>query len=150
MSAFCKDPDGELFHTYSCYARGLDVINGANHWLDLMPKGAMRKGSLLPNPGCAITIATTAIIAAQANMGAVHKVESQMMQVLEHLLKLQHAGGTVRRNNARGWQLSVKDAQLVLRKLLAQNPSLRPQLEEMLEFILPEGRVAGLAQSEAV
>jgi Domain of unknown function DUF29 len=62
-----------------------------------------------------------------------------MMQVLEHLLKLQHAGGTVRRNNARGWQLSVKDAQLVLRKLLAQNPSLRPQLEEMLEFAYQRG-----------
>jgi hypothetical protein len=72
-------------------------------------------------------------------MGAVHKVESQMMQVLEHLLKLQHAGGTVRRNNARGWQLSVKDAQLVLWKLLARNSSLRPQLEEMLEFAYQRG-----------
>ena len=30
---------GELFHTYSTYARGLDDLLGANHHLDLTPKG---------------------------------------------------------------------------------------------------------------
>jgi hypothetical protein len=29
MSAFCKNPSGELFNTYSCYARGLDTLNAA-------------------------------------------------------------------------------------------------------------------------
>jgi len=39
MSAFYKSPDGEMFHTYSCYARGLDAFAGAYQWLDRMPKG---------------------------------------------------------------------------------------------------------------
>jgi predicted dithiol-disulfide oxidoreductase (DUF899 family) len=28
-----------VFHTYSCYQRGLDMLNGAYHFLDLVPKG---------------------------------------------------------------------------------------------------------------
>ncbi len=39
MSAFFKDPDGTVFHTYSTYARGIDLLNGAYNWLDLVPKG---------------------------------------------------------------------------------------------------------------
>lgn len=39
MSLFYRDPGGAVFHTYSCYARGLDMINGAYHILDLAPKG---------------------------------------------------------------------------------------------------------------
>lgn len=39
MSLFARDPDGTVFHTYSCYARGLDMLNGAYHILDLAPKG---------------------------------------------------------------------------------------------------------------
>ena len=30
---------GEVFHTYSCYSRGVDMLNGAYHYLDLVPKG---------------------------------------------------------------------------------------------------------------
>ena len=29
----------EVFHTYSTYARGLDILNSAYNWLDLVPKG---------------------------------------------------------------------------------------------------------------
>lgn len=39
VSVFIKNEDGEIFHTYSCYARGLDMLNGAYHYLDLVPKG---------------------------------------------------------------------------------------------------------------
>jgi predicted dithiol-disulfide oxidoreductase (DUF899 family) len=39
ISAFYKNPQGEIFHTYSAYERGVDTINGAYRWLDLMPKG---------------------------------------------------------------------------------------------------------------
>lgn len=28
-----------LFHTYSCYSRGVDMLNCAYHYLDLSPKG---------------------------------------------------------------------------------------------------------------
>jgi predicted dithiol-disulfide oxidoreductase (DUF899 family) len=39
MSVFAKDPDGAVFHTYSCYSRGLDVFNSAYQLLDVVPKG---------------------------------------------------------------------------------------------------------------
>ena len=31
--------DGDIFHTYSAYARGLDILVGVYNFLDLMPKG---------------------------------------------------------------------------------------------------------------
>ncbi len=34
-----QGPDGAVFHTYSAYARGLDILIGAYNWLDLTPKG---------------------------------------------------------------------------------------------------------------
>jgi predicted dithiol-disulfide oxidoreductase (DUF899 family) len=43
LSVFAKDADGSVFHTYSCYARGLDMLNGAYHHLDLVPKGRDEK-----------------------------------------------------------------------------------------------------------
>jgi predicted dithiol-disulfide oxidoreductase (DUF899 family) len=39
MSLFARDDAGAVFHTYSTYSRGLDMINGAYHILDLAPKG---------------------------------------------------------------------------------------------------------------
>jgi len=39
ISVFYWSPNGAIFHTYSCYARGLDMLNGAYHYLDLVPKG---------------------------------------------------------------------------------------------------------------
>jgi predicted dithiol-disulfide oxidoreductase (DUF899 family) len=38
LSAFIKD-NGAVFHTYSAYARGLDILVGAYNFLDLAPKG---------------------------------------------------------------------------------------------------------------
>jgi predicted dithiol-disulfide oxidoreductase (DUF899 family) len=39
ISVFCKNDRGELFHTYSCYSRGVDLLNGAYNYLDLVSKG---------------------------------------------------------------------------------------------------------------
>jgi predicted dithiol-disulfide oxidoreductase (DUF899 family) len=39
LSVFYKDEDGQIFHTYSTYARGLDPLVGAYNFLDLVPKG---------------------------------------------------------------------------------------------------------------
>lgn len=39
LSVFVKMDDGRVAHSYSTYARGLDMINGAYHILDLTPKG---------------------------------------------------------------------------------------------------------------
>ena len=44
ISVFYKDQAGNIFHTYSCYARGLDMLNGAYHLLDLVPKGRDEDG----------------------------------------------------------------------------------------------------------
>ena len=38
-SIFAKNERGEIFHTYSTYARGDEVLMGAFAWLDLAPKG---------------------------------------------------------------------------------------------------------------
>ncbi len=43
-SVFYKDPAGTVFHTYSCYARGIDILNGAYHFLDLVPRGRDEEG----------------------------------------------------------------------------------------------------------
>jgi predicted dithiol-disulfide oxidoreductase (DUF899 family) len=39
VSVFYKDAKGSVFHTYSAYARGIDMLNTAYHYLDLVPKG---------------------------------------------------------------------------------------------------------------
>jgi predicted dithiol-disulfide oxidoreductase (DUF899 family) len=38
-SVFYKDETGDIFHTYSCYARGGELLMGAYSYLDLVPKG---------------------------------------------------------------------------------------------------------------
>jgi len=39
VSVFHKDVGGAILHTYSAYARGIDMLNTAYHYLDLVPKG---------------------------------------------------------------------------------------------------------------
>jgi predicted dithiol-disulfide oxidoreductase (DUF899 family) len=39
LSVFYRNEDGDVFHTYSTYARGLDTLVGAYNFLDLVPKG---------------------------------------------------------------------------------------------------------------
>jgi predicted dithiol-disulfide oxidoreductase (DUF899 family) len=47
-SVFCQDESGTVFHTYSCYGRGLDMMNAAYHYLDLLPKGRDESGLTYP------------------------------------------------------------------------------------------------------
>ncbi len=44
VSVFYKDPTGSVFHTYSTYARGIDMLNVDYHYLDLVPKGRDEAG----------------------------------------------------------------------------------------------------------
>ncbi|MGD0940476.1 MAG: thioredoxin family protein [Terracidiphilus sp.] len=44
LSAFFKDASGQIFHTYSSYARGLDILVGAYNFLDHAPKGRDEDG----------------------------------------------------------------------------------------------------------
>ena len=39
VSVFCKTDEDEVFHTYSTYGRGIDMVNAAYQFLDLTPKG---------------------------------------------------------------------------------------------------------------
>ena len=43
-SVFYKDKNGEIFHTYSAYARGLDILVGTYNFLDMAPKGRDEDG----------------------------------------------------------------------------------------------------------
>lgn len=48
ISVFYRDEAGNIFNTYSCFARGLDMMNAAYHYLDLTPLGRHEEG--LPYP----------------------------------------------------------------------------------------------------
>src|SRR5262245_21718017 len=39
ISVFYRDENGDIFHTYSSYARGGDILLGAYNYFDLTPKG---------------------------------------------------------------------------------------------------------------
>jgi predicted dithiol-disulfide oxidoreductase (DUF899 family) len=43
-SVFYKNDAGEIFHTYSSFARGLDILVGTYNFLDLVPKGRDEDG----------------------------------------------------------------------------------------------------------
>jgi predicted dithiol-disulfide oxidoreductase (DUF899 family) len=44
VSVFYKSAKGEIFHTYSTYARGLDPLLGSYQFMDLTPKGRNESG----------------------------------------------------------------------------------------------------------
>jgi predicted dithiol-disulfide oxidoreductase (DUF899 family) len=47
ISVFYKDEAGAVFHTYSAYARGIDMMNATYHYLDLVPKGRDEAGEIM-------------------------------------------------------------------------------------------------------
>jgi predicted dithiol-disulfide oxidoreductase (DUF899 family) len=48
VSVFYRDQQGQVFHTYSAFARGIDMLNGTYHYLDLVPKGRDEAGHDFP------------------------------------------------------------------------------------------------------
>ena len=44
ISVFYRDPNGDVFHTYSSYARGTETVLGTYNYLDLVPKGRAEDG----------------------------------------------------------------------------------------------------------
>ena len=68
-SVFAKDGDGAVYHTYSTYGRGLDVLNGAYAYMDLAPLAATRLAKAIKWAGCAIT---TVIRAVSTNVASSH------------------------------------------------------------------------------
>ena len=47
ISAFFRDGQ-QIYHSYSTYARGLDMLNAAYHYLDIAPKGRDEEGLAYP------------------------------------------------------------------------------------------------------
>lgn len=47
VSVFVKDEDGGLFHSYSTYHRGTELLMGAFNWLDLVPRGRNETGGTM-------------------------------------------------------------------------------------------------------
>lgn len=44
LSVFYRNEAGEIFHTYSTYGRGLDILLGAYNFMDMAPKGRDEDG----------------------------------------------------------------------------------------------------------
>jgi predicted dithiol-disulfide oxidoreductase (DUF899 family) len=44
VTVFYKDPSGQIFRTYSTYARGIDMLNADYQFLDIVPKGRDENG----------------------------------------------------------------------------------------------------------
>ena len=44
VSVFFRETDGSVFHTYSTYARGIDMLSTDYNYLDLVPKGRDEDG----------------------------------------------------------------------------------------------------------
>ena len=48
-SVFCKNEQGEIFHTYSTYGRGLELLMNVYCYMDLTPRGRHEEG-MVPHP----------------------------------------------------------------------------------------------------
>jgi predicted dithiol-disulfide oxidoreductase (DUF899 family) len=44
ISVFYSDSKGDIFHTYSTYSRGDELLDGTYNYLDLTPKGRNESG----------------------------------------------------------------------------------------------------------
>jgi predicted dithiol-disulfide oxidoreductase (DUF899 family) len=47
LSVFVQDDAGDIFHSYSTYHRGTELLMGAFNWLDLTPKGRNETGGTM-------------------------------------------------------------------------------------------------------
>lgn len=47
VSVFARDEAGGIYHTYSTYHRGTELLMGAFNWLDLAPKGRNEGGGTM-------------------------------------------------------------------------------------------------------
>jgi hypothetical protein len=72
-------------------------------------------------------------------------LRSQLARLVEHLLKLERARVRMRAENMRGWQISVRSSRRAAAELLAENPSLRSELPQILERAFFDARDEVLA-----
>lgn len=65
-----------------------------------------------------------------------HKVESHLIRLLQHLLKWQYQPS--KRITGRSWQLTIVEQRGRLRRVLRKNPSLRARLPEIVAEVYPD------------
>lgn len=70
-------------------------------------------------------------------------IESYYKRILVHLLKIRYQPG----KHTRTWDLSIRESRLELKKLLAENPSLRAQAEEFLRDAYETARYVAARQT---
>jgi hypothetical protein len=75
-------------------------------------------------------------------------LESYLEALFEHLLKLAYTQPTTRERNARLWQGTVKLARAKIRRRLAQSPSLRHKMDQLLAAAYEDGRTRMLARTK--
>lgn len=46
VSVFVRDAGGDIYHTYSTFHRGAELLIGAFNWLDLAPRGRNESGNM--------------------------------------------------------------------------------------------------------
>ncbi len=65
-----------------------------------------------------------------------HKVESHLIRLLQHLLKWQYQPS--KRATGRSWQLTIVEQRGRLRRVLRKNPSLRARVPDIIADIYPD------------
>jgi len=67
-------------------------------------------------------------------------LRSRLARLLEDLLKFAYARERMFENNARGWELSARNAREAFLERLEESPGLRPQLESLFRSAYREAR----------
>jgi Domain of unknown function DUF29 len=73
-------------------------------------------------------------------------LEGHCETLIEHLLKLAYEPRSLKRNNLRLWQASVRNARHKIQLLLKRNPGLRTRTDELFNDAWPVGRNDALAK----
>lgn len=76
-----------------------------------------------------------------------HKLESRLLVLLEHLLKLAYWSAE-REYNARGWKGTIIEQRKQIKKLLKNNPSLKPYITEVFEETYQDARDIVIVKTE--
>ena len=65
-----------------------------------------------------------------------HKVESHLIRLLQHLLKWQYQ--PAKRASGRSWQLTIVEQRSSLQRVLRKNPTLRARLPDIIVDVYPD------------
>lgn len=72
------------------------------------------------------------------------RLANELARLVEHLLKLLHATDQQRKENSRGWPISVRNSRRKVRKLLVENPGLKAKVKEIFAEAYQNARDATL------